>query len=362
MPIRIRNLAATLSRVSQRPGLRHALRTAAAAVATLALVTALRLPQGYWAVVTAVIVMQANLGGSIRASWTRLAGTAIGAVSGAMAAYLGGQTWYAVGGAVFVTLAACTSVASLRESSRVAGITAVIVILAGHPGASPWQLGLDRFFEISLGILTALAVSVFVLPSRASRALDHGLAAVFEDVAAYFALVVEGRLREDYVERQVFALKDRILRTLARCRELRREAGVEGRSGEAGARRSMLLYRAERLFEHVLAMDHVAAEWRGSGLHRHLPGELAGLEAATAAVLTGLAGSLRRSEPLPGLETLGARVRAARDKLGAMRRERTPAAYDLSEVMHFFSFMHGMLSCAADAGEIVRRLRAGEED
>lgn len=349
-------------RVSRRLGLRHAFRSAAAVVVTLLVVTALRLPQGYWAVVTAVIVMQANLGGSIWASWTRLAGTAIGALAGALAAHFGGQTWLSTGLAVFATLAACASVSRLRESSRVAGITAVIVILAGHPGTSAFTLGLDRFIEISVGIVTALAVSALVLPSRASKALDHGLAAIFDDVSAYFALVVEGRLHEDYVERQVFALKDRILRTLSRCRELRREAVVEGRGGEEGAMRSMLLFRAERLFEHVLAMDHVVAESRGQGLHRHLPEELTRLEQTVAEVLKGLAVHMRHGEPLPDLAPLGLAVTAAREKLAAMRRDRAPAAYDLSEVMHFFSFMHGMLSCAADAGEIVRRIRSAEEE
>ncbi|WP_300161123.1 FUSC family protein [Solidesulfovibrio sp.] len=349
-------------RLLRRLGLRHALRTAAAAVATYILVTALALPQGYWAVVTAVIVMQANLGGSLWASWTRLAGTALGAVAGGVAAHLGGQSYLAVGLAVFVTLAVCTGISKLRESSRVAGITAVIVILGGHPGTSALTMGVDRFFEISIGIVTALAVSALVLPSRASRAMEHGLAAIFEDAAAYFALVVEGRLHDDYVERQVFALKDRILRTLARCRELRRESVIEGRGGDEGALRSMLLYRGERLFEHILAMDHVAAEWRGQGLHRHLPEELTGLEGAVAEILRALAVHLRRQGPLPALEPLTAAVAVARAKLTAMRRERAPAAYDLSEVMHFFSFMHGMLSCSSDAAEIVRRIRAYEEE
>ena len=346
----------------RRLGLRHALRTAAAAVATLALVTALALPQGYWAVVTAVIVMQANLGGSLWASWTRLAGTAIGAVAGALAAHWGGQSFLSVGLAVFATLAVCAAISRLRESSRVAGITAVIVILAGHPGTSALTMGMDRFIEISIGIVTALVVSAVVLPSRASRALNHGLAAVFEDAAAYFALVVEGRLHDDYVERQVFAIKDRILRTLARCRELRRESVIEGRGGDESALRSMLLYRGELLFEHILAMDHVAAEWRGQGLHRHLPEELTVLEGAVATMLRGLAAHMRRQGPLPEADTLSTAVGKAREKLAAMRRERAPAAYDLSEVMHFFSFMHGMLSCASDAGEVVRRIRAYEED
>ncbi|KHK00856.1 FUSC family protein [Desulfovibrio sp. TomC] len=349
-----------LGAAARKFGLRHALRTAVAAVATQLLVTALHLPQGYWAVVTAVIVMQANLGGSIRAAWTRLAGTAVGACFGAAAAHFGGQSVVAAGLAVFATLTVCSAIPRLRESSRVAGITAVIVILGGHPDIPALVLGFDRFLEIAVGIVTALVVSAVVLPSRASRALAHGLARLFEDVASLFAVVVEGRLREDYPERHVFALKDRILRTLARCRELRLEADAESRDKGESAMRAMLLFRGERLFEHVLGMDHVAVEWRGKGLHRHLPEELAALELTGAEVLTGLAAHLRGSGPLPEVAALDAAVAAAREKLSAMRRDRAPAAYDLSEVMHFFSFVHGMLACAADARETVARIRSME--
>jgi uncharacterized membrane protein YccC len=347
-------------RFARQCGLRHALRTAVAVVATDLFVTALALPQGYWAVVTAVIVMQANLGGSLRAAWVRLAGTAVGALLGSAAAHFGGQSVMAAGLAVFATLAVCSAFARLRESSRVAGITAVIIILAGHPDMPALELGIDRFLEIAVGIITALAVSLAVLPARASRALSHGLAKLFEDVSSLFAVVVEGRLQEDYPERHVFALKDRILRTLARCRELRLEADAESRDRGESAMRAMLLFRGERLFEHVLGMDHVAAEWRGQGLHRHLPGELADLEHAGAEVLTVLAAHLRGNAPLPDVAALDAAVAKAREKLAAMRRDRAPAAYDLSEVMHFFSFMHGMLACAADARETVARIRAME--
>lgn len=349
-----------LGRFARKFGLRHALRTAVAVVATQLLVTVLALPQGYWAVVTAVIVMQANLGGSIRAAWTRLAGTAVGAAFGAAASHFGGQTVAAAGLSVFATLAVCAAIPKLRESSRVAGITAVIVILAGHPDMPALELGFDRFLEIAVGIVTALMTSVVVFPSRASRALSHGLAKVFEDVASLFAVVVEGRIREDYPERHVFALKDRILRTLARCRELRLEADAESRDRGESALRAMLLFRGERLFEHVLGMDHVAAEWRGKGLHRHLPEELADLEHAGAEVLTRLAAHLRGDAPLPEVAALDAAVAKAREKLSDMRRDRAPAAYDLSEVMHFFSFMHGMLACAADARETVARIRSME--
>ena len=62
-------LSEPLGRLVKRLGVRHAGRTAVAAIVTQLVVTALNLPQGYWAVITAVIVMQANIGGSIRAAW-----------------------------------------------------------------------------------------------------------------------------------------------------------------------------------------------------------------------------------------------------------------------------------------------------
>ena len=165
----------------------------------------------------------------------------MGAISGIVAGLIGGQSVFALGLAVLVTLSVCGLLPRLRDSSRVAGITVVIVILAGHPAESPITLGLSRFTEISIGIITALATSALVFPSRASAALGRGLAKVFEDVASLFAVVVEGRLREDYPERHVFALKDRLVRTLNRCRQLRLEADIEGRREDAAIRDMLLL-------------------------------------------------------------------------------------------------------------------------
>jgi uncharacterized membrane protein YccC len=355
-------LSEPLGRLVKRLGVRHAGRTAVAAIVTQLVVTALNLPQGYWAVITAVIVMQANIGGSIRAAWSRLLGTATGAAMGIVAVHWGGSSWPALGGAVFATLMVCTAVPFLRESSRVGGITAVIVLLGGHPDMSPLTVGLDRSLEISVGIVTALAVSMSFFPSRAVRAISYGLAKIFEDEAAFFALVLDARVQDDYSDRQAFGLKDRIVRTMARCRDLRREASLEGRGGTQTALQALLLFRAERLFEQILAMDHIASEWHGEGLHRHLTGELAGLRQAVSTVLSGLAAHLRGSGSLPDLTALETAVAMAREKLSTMRRERAPAAYDLSEVMHFFSFMHGMLACAAETAEVVERLTSLERE
>lgn len=345
--------AARLARVA---GFKQAVRTAFAAVLTQCVVTWLHLPQGYWAVITVIIVMQANIGGSIKAGWSRLAGTAVGAASGATAHFLGGSSLLSLGLAVMFALSVCTVVLRLRDSRRVAGLTVVIVLLASHGSEPPPIIALTRFAEIAVGIVMAILVSTTLWPTRASRAISRGMAKVLDDIAALFVLVMEGQIEERYLETRAFALKDSIVRTLARCRDLSREADVEDR-GEETTKRTMLLFRSERLFENVLSMDHIAAETAGPGLHRHLPEELTTLKNAVATALTALAASLRDGVPLPEPDSLEQAVRAAREKLAALRRDRTPAAYALSEVLGFYGFMYGTLACAAEALEISGRLR-----
>ena len=55
--------------------LRLALRTTLAGLITFALAELLNLPQGYWAVLTSVIIMQGSVGGSLKAGIDRLIGS-----------------------------------------------------------------------------------------------------------------------------------------------------------------------------------------------------------------------------------------------------------------------------------------------
>jgi uncharacterized membrane protein YccC len=68
--------------------LRLSLRMTAAGLAAYGLAEAFGLAQGYWAVLTAVIVVQASLGGSVQAVIDRLVGTLGGAAFGAAIALL----------------------------------------------------------------------------------------------------------------------------------------------------------------------------------------------------------------------------------------------------------------------------------
>ena len=60
--------------------LSHAVKTGLAAVVCLYVATLCKLPQGSWAAISAMIVLQSNVGATVNASLNRFAGTATGAV------------------------------------------------------------------------------------------------------------------------------------------------------------------------------------------------------------------------------------------------------------------------------------------
>src|SRR6516225_9061444 len=62
------------------------LRTAMAAVASFLIARLLQMPEAYWATISAIIVAQSSLGAAATISWQRLAGTVLGAGSGALLA------------------------------------------------------------------------------------------------------------------------------------------------------------------------------------------------------------------------------------------------------------------------------------
>lgn len=152
------------------PILKRAFKASVAAVLATIYYQALNLPEGYWAVISAVIVMEASVQDSLRLSWFRFAGTAIGATIGLMGVLLLGATPWAIGIAILLTILLCHAL-NLKESYRLAGATAAIVILASR--MNPAEFALQRFIDVSVGILIALLVSMLIFPEQHLRSSEQ---------------------------------------------------------------------------------------------------------------------------------------------------------------------------------------------
>src|SRR5580698_3987812 len=141
------------------------------------------LQDGYWGSISAIIVLQSNVGSTVTASRDRLIGTLIGAAFGAVFSLLGEGLWPYLA-AVIIAMVTC-SLLGLKNSSRLAAVTVTILMLV-HRTGSNWMLPLHRVLEVLLGIVVALAISTLVLPSRAKLRLRDGLAQEYLLMGALF--------------------------------------------------------------------------------------------------------------------------------------------------------------------------------
>lgn len=143
---------------TDRRELVHSVRTAIAAVFSLLVGRLFKLPESYWATITTMIVMQSTLGAALTISKQRLAGTALGAVMGALFARYAGQNVRVFGVAIFLTGVICALLHMGRSAYRYAGITLAIVMLVARTQPA-WVVAIHRFFEISLGIVVGLLLT-----------------------------------------------------------------------------------------------------------------------------------------------------------------------------------------------------------
>jgi len=168
----------------KRASLLLAVKTAIAAGICYWLARLAGLQDGYWGSISAIIVLQSNVGSTVTASRDRL----IGAAYGAAFSFLGTELWpYLL--AVITAMVTCTLL-GLKNSSRLAGVTVTILMLV-HRTGSNWTLPLHRVLEVLLGIAVALGMSTFVFPSRARMRLRDGLAQEYLLMGALFEAVLQ---------------------------------------------------------------------------------------------------------------------------------------------------------------------------
>ena len=136
------------------PSLVHSIRTAIAASLSLAVARLFGLPEAYWAAIATLLVMQSTLGATVLIS---IAATAVGALAGALVATYFAGNILVFAAAVFVLGLLSAAFRMEKSAYRYAGVTLAIIVLIPRAKA-PWIIALHRFFEVSVGILVALAL------------------------------------------------------------------------------------------------------------------------------------------------------------------------------------------------------------
>lgn len=314
--------------------IKHPLKTALAAALAMAAYRALHLPHGYWSPISAIIVMQSNLGRSINASRNRLLGTIAGASIATVALWAAGSNVWTLGIAVGLTVWVL-ALLKLQDAMRLGGVTAAIVMLISDGTA--WRTGANRFVDVALGVLIALLVSV-AWPSRARTQLRQALAQTFDELGHLFDLLAACCLGQPCDAAQIDALRAKSIDRSRRNAELVRD--LEREPGGAGSMLASLQQSGERIRGHLFAIDNAARSMQQDTLAVEIRGELEELFAALGRHFIGIEEDLLQRSGAASLPDLDAPLDKLQERFAEMRAAGVTRTHDLDETLRFFALLH----------------------
>ncbi len=149
------------------PRLRLAIQTTVAACLSYAIVDALGLQQGFWAVMTAILVTQANVGASLALAADRLLGSLLGVIVGGGVAVALADAQELKFAGLAVTVLVLGFFSARRPSLRIACVTAAIVVLGDPRLGPPIASAESRMIEVVVGTVVAILTTLIIFPSRA---------------------------------------------------------------------------------------------------------------------------------------------------------------------------------------------------
>jgi len=284
------------SLIGVRPAeLKLAFRVTIAGALAYAVTKLFDLPQGYWAVITAVVVMQASVGGSLKAAVERFSGTLAGAIYGGLVAgFVPHTSPLSLGLAIVVALFPLALLAAVKPAFRVAPITSLIMLLPPTGQAiGPIASAFDRVLEITLGNIVGVLVSLFVLPARAHTLMAEAAAKVVSLNADLFSIFIEELTDGPKGRSALQTLHPQIRSALKKAEALAEEATRERKSRLTEAPDPEPLIRTLYRVRHDLVMIGRAASGPLPPLIRErLSPSLNALHEATRRLLLDLAQAL----------------------------------------------------------------------
>lgn len=340
---------------STKSHIRHGLKTGLATLLAYASAQALHLHYGYWAALSAVIVMQISVADSVQMCWYRLTGTAIGAIIGVVTIIIFPETTAMTYAALFLSVGFCAYMTRYNARYRMAAITSCIVVLASLGQEGRVFYSLERVLEIAIGVTCALVVSIVLWPQRAGAELKERLRGQFTRGAELYGLILDAFLQ------QQSGLAPDLLADF--------DAAVASNRGllQKTIRHERLLFRddtrslglkvdtLESCARSLRTMLQSLNDSQGQGYEIIMEPELRALSEATREAMA----AIGQGQPLEP-----ARLEAALDnaelRLGELREQGATRRFHLHKLMQFFSFFHSLRFLGRDLLRLARQSEPSE--
>ena len=307
-----------------RPQLRLCLRVTVAAMLSFVLGKSLNIPfGGLWAALTAVVVTQVSVGGSLKATIEYLTGTLGGAVyAGAIVALVPHANEVSLLVALAIAVAPLALLAAINPSFRVGPFTAVIVVVGSSvTHAGPVDSAVYRVLEVAIGGVTGLAVSLLVFPARAHILAIEAAARMLDLMAGVLPELLIG-FTQTLEEAAILQRQDRIDQAFTRLATIAAEATRERTAHLASEPDTGLTLRTLlRLRHDIVMIGRAAVVPLPETLQARLGPPLARAAETAVDYLRGSSAALIARRNPPPLDAVDAAFDGYEAEIAALRRE-----------------------------------------
>lgn len=303
---------------------------------------------GLWCVLASIVVMQAHLGGTYKAAWTRFLGVMIGSIAGATLINFVGSGPISLGISVFLTIVLC-ALLNIKDSFRIAALsTALIVIMAGvKADVDPWLFALFRFIDSCIGILVSLAVARWLWPEKAIENIRRNIGKTLNLLNKYFHIAVELEPETQGHTESSFTLFGEIISLLDENRTYRKEAEAELFDDVALREHwTLITDQLETTFDSVDNLKNVHKETISKILDDALATQLALFINKIDNAFQSLEKMIFGETADTNLSGLNESIQSLNAELLRFRGTRTTRKFNIEDVESFFVFFYSLRSIA----------------
>lgn len=341
----------------RRPQLRFCLRITLAALLAFGLAQFGNFPlHGLWAVLTAIVVTQISIGASLQATAEYVVGTTAGAIYASIIVLIvPHEGWGALTGVLALSVAPLALLAAFDSKFRVAPFTAVLVLFISREyHQSPVESGAYRVLEVLIGGVSAMLVTVLVLPARShTRAIEAaaGLLERFAEVLPALLAGFETALDIEALHRLQDNLGTAITGFQAIVAEVKRErlTAFVAESDHASLSRTLL-----RLRHDLVMLGRAAGVPLPATFCTKLQPSLDKVSAMTSQDLRDCAAALLARKPAPSLDPLDAAYQTFATEFAALRKEGLMRELSLGDVERVFALAFALEQLHRDLADLHR--------
>ncbi|WP_119461246.1 FUSC family protein [Rhodospirillaceae bacterium SYSU D60014] len=345
-------LSAITRTVEYRRPVRLAIQTGLAGLATFAIGHALGVSELSWAVISALFVVQASIGGTLAAAAGRIIGAALGAVLGLAWMLAGGtETIFLTGLGIVLAGATTAYISGIKPTLRYGAVTSAIIILS--PSSDPFAQAWHYAAAIGLGVVIGTLASVLVFPWSARRGVDEELGRAVRRCGDLLAACLGALMGRD--ANKLAPIHSDIRQALGDAQAAAGPSRKERLRRASNAPEPEALIRAvERLWHALLLIDRTDTGPLPEAPRRRLEPYLEAATEACCAYLADLGEAIASGDRPDPPELVHQRLEALQAALEEIRRERVTVPLPGQEAERVFTLIFAFDQLNQDIADLAR--------